>query len=108
MFTHVSVGPVRVLGFCKYRHHLGTKPVCPECVFPNTNRFSCCERHRRGTWRAAVQPKALPGKKTKPVSPDSSIPAQSELSPQEALGGGGMTGGKGRFPPSAMLSLLSW
>lgn len=69
MFIHVSAGPVSVLGFCKYRHHLGTKFVCPECGLPNTNRLSCCKQCRRAPCKAVVKPEALPGTKTKPVFP---------------------------------------
>ena len=55
IFTHVSAGPVSVLGFCQYRRHLGTKFVCPECGLPNTNRFSC-----EGRWKVTEKPVTFP------------------------------------------------
>lgn len=67
MFIHVATGPVSVLGFHKYKHHLGTKFVGSECGLPNTNRFPCYAQCRRTTWKAMVKPVALPRKKTKLV-----------------------------------------
>lgn len=104
----MSAGPVSVLGFCKHKHHLGTKFVCPECGLPNANRFSCHEWCRGATWKAVAKPRALPGK----IKPVFQTPAsQPETEPplrKPQLGDGRHLGVRDtlHLQPSELVTLL--